>query len=189
MHPHFPVIDDAALALMDELDGVFDGDDVVLAGSVRLVDDGGQGSRFTAPRRARYEDEPPGKGGQLGDHGRQTELLGGEDRAGNFTENGGATPLLHEKIGPVASQVGDLVGKIHVSRLFELLDLVLRGDLVEHGLEAVVVEEIIFDPLDFAANTDGGLLSGDQVQIGCALVVHQLEKSIDFGHRNPPNGP
>ena len=109
-----------------------------------------------------------------------------QDGAGDFPEYGGASPFLHEKVGPVPGEIGDFIGKVHIARLFKLLDLVFRGNLIEHGLETVVVEEIVLDPLDLAADADGGLLSRYQVQVRSALVVHQLEKRVYFSHGNPP---
>ena len=46
MTPDFPVVDDAVLAFMDKLNGIFHRDDVVFPGPVGLVDDGGQGGRL-----------------------------------------------------------------------------------------------------------------------------------------------
>ena len=59
--PDFAMVHDAALALVDEFDGVFNRDDMVFAGAVGLVDDGGERCRFTAARRSGDEDKPPGQ--------------------------------------------------------------------------------------------------------------------------------
>ena len=180
--PHLPVVHHAAVALVDELDRVLDGENVVFPGAVGHIDDGRQGGRFTASGRARHHHKPPGKSGELGDDRRQTELFRRENRAGDLAENRRHAVFLHEKIGPVTGQVRNFVTEIDVTGFLEFLDLVLRGDLVEHRLEFVVFEHLIFDPLQLSPDAQDRLLSGDQVEVGRALVVHQLEKGIDFGH-------
>ena len=179
---HFPVVHDAALALVDEFDGVLDGDDVVLARPVRLVDDRRKGRGLSAPGGTRDKDQASGKRGKLRDDLWQPQLLGREDLAGNFAEDGGAAVFLHEEIRPVAGEAWNLVSEVDVAALFEGLDLVFRCNLVQHRLEPVVGQRVVLDPLDLAADSEGRLLSGYEVQVRCALLVHQLEKCVDGCH-------
>jgi len=58
---HLSVVYDAALALVDELDGVFNGDDVVFSLAVGLVDDGGESGRIAASRRTGHDHHSPGR--------------------------------------------------------------------------------------------------------------------------------
>jgi hypothetical protein len=74
------------------------------------------------------------------------------------------------------------VAEVHIARLLEQLDLVLGRDFVEHGTQIVAGQRFVFDPLDFAADSQGRRLAGHEVQVGGALLVHQFEKRVDFGH-------
>ena len=47
MKPHLPVVDNTALTSVDKFDGILNGDDMVLAVTVGLVNNGCQGGGFT----------------------------------------------------------------------------------------------------------------------------------------------
>ena len=91
-----------------------------------------------------------------------------------------------EKVGAVTGKSRDLIGEVDIPRLFELFDLVLGGDLVDHGLEAVIGENVEFDPFYFPPDAERRLLAGDEMQVRCPLVMHQLEKCVNLCHRWPP---
>jgi hypothetical protein len=55
------MIDQAALALVDKFDGVFNRDDMVVAATIGLVDNSGQSGRFAAAGRSRYDHQPTGQ--------------------------------------------------------------------------------------------------------------------------------
>ncbi len=184
---HFTVVHDTTLTLMYEFDGVFYRDDMVFSGAVCLVDDGREGRRLSAARRARHQDEPPREGRKFRDDRRKTQLGTGQDLGRDLPEDGADAVLLLEEIGPVSCKSGDLVSKVDVPRLFELLDLVFRRYLIEHRLQFVVVEDIVLHPLHFPADSQHGLLAGDEVEVRCPLLVHQLEKGIDLGHGLSPS--
>ncbi len=150
---------------MDEFDGILDRDDVIPAELVCLVDDGRQGRRFAAPGRSCDQDKSPGQESQLGDHVRQAQVLTAEDLARNLPEHGGTAPLLLEEVGAIAGQPRDFIGKVDIPGFFELLDLDLRGDFVKHGLQPVVVQGVVLDTLDLAADAKGRLLARHKVQV------------------------
>ena len=70
------MINNTALAFVNEFNRVFYSDDMILTFLVRGVDNGGQGGGFSATGRSGHHHQPPRKGGQLGDDRRQAELLG-----------------------------------------------------------------------------------------------------------------
>ena len=95
---------------------------------------------------------PRGQHGELLEHRRQPELLGRQDVVRNLAEDRADPVLLHEEVGAEAGQARDLVAEIDVAGFLEDLDLVLGGDLVEHGAQVVVVEDLVLDPLQLAAD-------------------------------------
>ena len=86
--------------------------------------------------------------------GGQAQLAGGDDLARDLPEDRGTAELLLEEVGAVTGKPRNLIGEVDIPRLFELLDLVLGGDLVEHRLEAVVGQDVELDPLHLPPDPD-----------------------------------
>ena len=53
----FPLIDEAAVVRVHKFDGIFDGDNVIGATFIDVVDHGGQGGGFTTTRWSGHEHE------------------------------------------------------------------------------------------------------------------------------------
>jgi hypothetical protein len=75
VRPDLALVDDALLVRVQELDRVLDGEDVVVARLVDLVDDRRERGRLARARRPRDEDDPAGLLGEAADDRRQAELL------------------------------------------------------------------------------------------------------------------
>jgi hypothetical protein len=176
------VVHDAALALVDELDRILNRDDVVLPGAVGLVDDRRERRGLAASCGSGDQHQAAGQGGELRDHRGQPQLRGSDDLAGDLPEDRGAAELLLKEVGTVTGQSRDLVGEVCIARLLELLNLVLGGDLVEHRLEGIVGENIELDPLHLPPYPERRLLAGDEMEVRCPLVVHQLKEGVYLGH-------
>ena len=87
--PDFAVVDQAVLAFVHELDGVFDGDDVVAAVLVGVIHHGGQRRGFAGAGRAGDDDQAAVEHGKLLQHRRQRgvellEVLEGEHLGWGF---------------------------------------------------------------------------------------------------------
>lgn len=98
MHADFAVVDDAALALVNEFNRIFYRYDMVLAGAVGFIDDGRQRRRFAGARRPGHQNQSARQLGQFGQHRRKCQLFAGQNLAGNFTEDGGDAVLLLKKL-------------------------------------------------------------------------------------------
>ncbi len=114
--------------------------------------------------------------------GGQPQLLAGDDLARDLPEDRRTAELLLEEVGAVPGQPRNLIGEIDVPRLLELLDLVLGGDLVEHRLEPVIGQDVELDPFHLPPDPEGRLLAGDEMEVRCPLVMHQLEKGVNLCH-------
>ena len=57
METHFAVVDDTVAALVHEFNGVFNGQDMVFAMRIRVVNQGCQGRRFAASGWAGHQHE------------------------------------------------------------------------------------------------------------------------------------
>jgi len=116
----------------DEFDRVLDGDDVVGARAVYVVDHRGQRGRFSGSGRAgdqhqalRYMAEPQ--------HGiGYAELLGCQDVRRNDAQHGARTLAIGEDVDPEAGQPGDLVGEIGIVGTKVGFPVLLRHDRFKH---------------------------------------------------------
>src|SRR6185369_3703661 len=73
--------DQALLALVDELDRIFDGDDVIRTRAVDQVDQRAKRCRFTGACRTGDEDETLGEVAETLHLGGDSHLLDGDDRS------------------------------------------------------------------------------------------------------------
>ena len=145
MHADLAVVDEAALALVNELDGILDGQDVVVPVLVRVVNHRGQRSGFAGAGGAGDEHEALVHHRELAQHGGQRriellEVLEGQHLAGNLAEHGGASVFLVEEVGAEAGDVRDFVAEVHIAGFLELLRFDFRRDLVKHRLERVALQ-------------------------------------------------
>ena len=74
---HFALVHQALLVGVDELDGILDGDHVLVAGLVDQVEHGGQGGGLAAAGRPGHQDQPARLLAQLAKHLRQAQLIEG----------------------------------------------------------------------------------------------------------------
>src|SRR5215471_21591327 len=84
---HFTLVHQAALVLVHEFDGIFNGNDVVMALDVDLVKHGGQRGGFSGTRRTGNQNQPARLIAQTRDNLRQVELLEGLDLKRNYAVN------------------------------------------------------------------------------------------------------
>ena len=80
---HLALVHEAALVLVDVLDRILDGEDVLVALGVDLVDHRRERRRLAAAGRAGDEHEAARPVGQRGEHRRQAQLAEGADLLGN----------------------------------------------------------------------------------------------------------
>ena len=78
MNADFPVIDNGLVALVNEFNGILNGQDVFLSCYIRLVHNGGKGRGFPASRRPRDQNQASGERSEPFDYRRQAQLLTGE---------------------------------------------------------------------------------------------------------------
>ncbi len=148
---------------MDEFYGVFNGDDMVLTLSVRLIYDGSECSRFPATGGPSHQHQPPGQGGEFGHHRREAQLLHCLNFTGNLTEHRANPKVLLKIVRAVAGQSRYLVSKINVPGLLEGLNLLFRGNFVKHALEFIVLQHFVFNPFHVSLNPERWLLPSHQV--------------------------
>ena len=183
MDADLAVVNQRLLAFVDELDGVFDRDDVILPVQVSVVDQRGERGRFAGTGRPGDEDQPFLEQRKTLQHRRQTEVVAGEHLARDEPEHGGDAVLLVEEVGPVAGHAGDLVAEIHVARFLEDLDLHFRRDFVDHRLEFVVGQRGVIHADEVAVDAQHRRVARGKMEVRGFLLGHQFEEGVDPGHR------
>src|SRR5665811_1479169 len=106
--------------LAQVLDRVLEGDDVVRAGAVDVVDHRRQGRRLARAGGARDEDDPALHLGQVGDDLGQAELLDRADLEGDRAADDRGRSALPEGVDAEAREAGDRVGEVGLAVGFEL---------------------------------------------------------------------
>ena len=77
MDLNLPLVDKRELVFMNKLDGVFDGDDVLLLPLVDPVDHGGEGGGFSASRWTGDKNQSLGEEAEVEDHRWELDLFRG----------------------------------------------------------------------------------------------------------------
>ena len=172
MHTDFAVVYDAALTFMNKFNRVLHGDDMIFSDLVCRIDDGGKRGRFTASGGTGHHNQPTRQRSQFGDDRRKTELIGSQYLFRNLPENRCHSVFLHEKIGTVARKARNFIAEIDITGFLKHLYLIFRGDLIEHGFQFIVLQHLVFDPFDLPTESQGGLLTGNQMKVRGSLVVH-----------------
>ena len=101
------LVDDAALVPVHELDRILDREDVVGAVAVDLVDHRGERRRLTGAGRAGDEDEAARLHRELGERGRQAELLERLQLLGDDAEGGAERLALEVDVDAEAREARD----------------------------------------------------------------------------------
>ena len=172
------LVDEAALVLVQELDRVLDGEDVIVAGLVDLVDQRGERGRLAGAGRAGHEHDPARLLGELADDRRQAELLDRHRLGRDQAEGGAERAALEEGVDAEAADAGDAVGEVELPVGLERL--ALRGaqdrvdDLARVGRRHV---RHALERDERAADANRGRCARRDVEVGC-LVLNDLEQDV-----------
>ena len=182
MNADLAVIHERLLALVNELDRVLDGEDVILPLEIREIHHRRECRGFSGTRRTGHEDHAFLQHREPLDHRWQPQFVGGENFVRNEPEDRADAVLLVEKICAEAREAGILVAEVHVARFLELLDLVFRRDLIDERLEIIAGKVRRFDADHFAVNAEDRRIAGGEMQVGGILLFHEFEVLINAGH-------
>ena len=177
-----PLVHDAGLVLVQELDRVLDRHDVALPLGVHDVDHRGEGRRLTRPGGARHHDEPALEPGEIGDDRRQPELIDLLDLERDHAEGGPDRVPLHVDVHAEPGAPGQRVRHVELELLLEPLAQLLREDRVDHPLEAARRERrVALHAHQVAVHAHRRRRAGRQVQVGA---FHIEERAQELGHRD-----
>ena len=178
------LVDDAALVFVNEFDRVLDGDDVIAALAVDVVDHRAERGRLAGTGRTGDEHEPLLQAAQLQNRGGEAELFGGEDLRRNHAEDGAAPLAVHEQVRAEARETGDLVGEVGVVPLLELLPVLVGDDRFEQRQHRLRRQRRRYriERLDRSVLPDERRHAAGEVQIGSPDRAHGAEQRVDRVH-------
>src|SRR5215211_8050113 len=131
------LVDDALLVFVQELYRVLNAHDVLVPGLVDLVDHGGEGGRFAAPRRACNEDEPARLIGKFLYGLWQPELADALYLAGDGTESRADSAPLEVDVDPEAGASRKRVAEIELPLVLQSLALIVGEEVVDQVARCV----------------------------------------------------
>ena len=108
----FALMNGGAFVVVQELDGIFDGDDMVVFLAIDAVEQHGESGRLAGSSRAGDEYDAIAQFGHIGQVRRQTKRSKVRDGGGYYTHHDGATAALDEDVDAEASHAGQAVGNV-----------------------------------------------------------------------------
>ena len=178
--------DHRAAIAVDELDRVFDRDDVRGTVDVDVMDHRRQRRRLARAGRAGHEDDPALLLRHAGHDGRQRQLFDRADAVGNGTRYERDTAALLARIDPKPRDVGDLARDVD---LVALLELVMPHALAQHLVQHLLcVAGLKRRPLlaaqrrELAVDASHRDRAGLQVQIGSVASDERAQCQVNVDH-------
>ena len=169
------LIHETSLVLVDVLDRILDGDDVLAPLGVDLVDHRRERRGLAAAGRAGDEHEPARALGQVGDDRRQAELVEWLDLFGNDPVDGRDGAPLIEHVAAKPRHAPDAEREVELEGLLEAFLLRVGQDAVGERLGVGGAERRQIEDLQLPVHADLRRRLRRQVQVGAAVVDQRLE--------------
>ena len=180
--PYLALVHEAALGLMHEFDGVFNGNDMVAALGIGVVHERGQRGGLAAPGGAGHKHEALGQQGQLAQHDRKPQLLNRADLLWDFAEHRRNAAVLPEKVGTVTRQPRNFIGEVQIARLLECLHAIHGNHFTQYGQKFLGRNNRSVHPCEVPVDPQERRIARRKVQIRTVIGVQQMKKIVYFCH-------
>ena len=188
---NLPLTDQTFDRIVNKLQGIFQRQNMFVAGLINMMDERRQSGGFTTARGTGHQDQSI-----LGlTHGlenwRGFQFFKRQHLKRNNPEGGGNTGQLLKDVNakPGDSRCG--IGKIKIVSLLEPFNLILGQNLINHRLQDVIGQRGA-QWLERSLQPQEGARSGCEVQIRCPLLHHRFKEIVELCHssrydsRQPP---
>ena len=180
---HLALVDQRLLVAVEELDRVLDGDDVLGAGGVDLIDHRRQRRRLARAGGAGAEHQAATLVADLLQHRRQHQLANGEDARRDDPQHQAHRPALLEDGAAEAAEPRHRVGDVELQLLLEALLLARVHDREAHGDGVFLHQPLdVGERLQLAIDPDHRVAADLQVEVGGLALHGDLEQIVDV-HR------
>ena len=184
---HLALVDQAALGLVHELDRILDGDDVIGAVVVAVVDHAGQRRGLARAGRSGDQHQAARQHAQVAEDLRRLQVIERQDDRGNVAEHRAGAAVLVEGVDAEARQLGDLERKVGLEELLVRLALLVVHDVVDHAVHFLVRQRGHVDALHVAIDADHRRHAGGQMQVGRIVLDSECQELRDIdSHRVLP---
>src|SRR5216683_689340 len=133
VHFDFALIDETFFVAVQELDGVFDGDQVVGAIGIYTVDHCRQRGGLTGTGGSRNQHQPALLFANFGDHGGKVQFFRGANFCGNDAQHHTDVAALLKNVDAEAAQSRYAIGHVQFRGFLELLLLAVGHHAERHG--------------------------------------------------------
>ncbi len=163
---------------VDELDRIFDSDDVATPLAIDLVDHRGQRRRLSRTRRAGNEHQTSWTLRHLRDGGRQFQIVKAPYGERNLSEHDRHRPTLLEHIATKTCKASEPKGKVELVLDLEALFLLIGENRVRQLKSFLGRQcERIVRVGDVAVDTKLGARVAHDMEVGCTTFNHLLEQA------------
>src|SRR5690606_36647665 len=182
MGPQFPLNDLALLALVHELDRVFETDDVETPSRVQVIDHRCQRRRLARAGRASHENHALVVIAELLDDGWQAELVERRYLRWDRAKCCADARFLAEYVHTKASTVRRYIREIDILTAPEHVLVLPAHDLGDIAFELRLAQIAELDRQQIAMHAQHGRDADREVDVRAALIGAQLQECVDTGH-------
>ncbi|MNI51946.1 hypothetical protein D3C73_1066980 [compost metagenome] len=176
----FTLIDQAFARLVNELDGVFDGEDVVMTMGIEVIDHRRQRGGLAGTGRAGYQHQATGSVGHLAEHVAHAQFIHALHFRRDGAKHRARATVLVEHIDPKTRHAGYFKGKVGFQMFFELHPLGVIHDGMDQSLHLLVIQGRQIDASHITVDANHRRQAGGQVQIGCPLFGAECQQLSDI---------
>ncbi|OPZ11150.1 MAG: hypothetical protein BWZ10_02240 [candidate division BRC1 bacterium ADurb.BinA364] len=174
--PDFQLIDDRLAVRIEEFDRVLDGDDVLAAGQIDLLDDRRQSGGLAAARGAGDKDQAVAPKVKIGDGFRQFQRFGAGRLQVDLADGQTGRAALMKDIDAETRLARQAVGEIHRALLFVGHAQAPRHDVVHDGLGFLRPQRRIIDRAQRAVEPEHRRAANLEVQVRGVGGDHSFEQ-------------
>ena len=179
---HLALLDDRLVVLEDELDGIFQRDNVLPEVGVDVLKHGRERRRF--PRTGGACDQHDAALGfrDLEGDFHEAELFEGRHLGLDQTKSQGPGPALLEDVGAESADAGNEVGEVRLTVGIESDAVVRRHDLLDHAVHPFLCRERRLHVDELAVDAEDHGSAGLHVDVGGAALHGRLEDLVKDFH-------
>ena len=180
---HLALVDETALGVVHELDRILDGDDVIGAVVVAVIDHAGERRRLARAGRPGDQHESARQHAQVAEDLGRVQVIERENHRRDVAEHRARAAILVEGVDAKARQLRNLEGEIGLEELLVGLALLVVHDVVHHGVHFLVRQRRHIDALHVPVNADHRRHARGQMQVGRVVLDGEGEQLRDIdGH-------
>ena len=178
----------ALFRFMDELDRVFDSQDVAVFFFVLVIHHRRQRGGFAGAGRPGDQHQSARLVGQFLENIRGLEIFQRQNLGRNGPQHGRRTTILYKSIDPEAGQIRHGKGKVALQIFFVGLALTVVHHVVDHGMHVLVLHGRQIDTPHVAIDADHGRHARRQVKIGSLVLDDEGQQFGDVHCEGPLEG-